>query len=198
MAVRSSKHDSHEAAPALLTREITEVDALRKVTRAPRNGISFDIAKLLIASKSAHSEVTRSVRSRARDPAAFASRAHRENLFVELSLRAMLAAPSLSRLEPQGMVRPPGRNVAKSTRHRRCFRAGRVFSKIVLAQSLRAEPIGRGATLLSPITIRDGVRTYRHQNDAIGAGVPIANETRLTPESLQNPVIGSANPQPCG
>ena len=30
----------------------------------------------------------------------------------------MLAAPSLSRLEPQGMVRPPGRNVAKSTRHR--------------------------------------------------------------------------------
>jgi hypothetical protein len=73
---------------------------------------------LLIASESAHSEVIHCVRSRERDPAAFASRARRENLFVELSLRAMLAAPSLSRLEPQGMVRPPGRNVAKSTRHR--------------------------------------------------------------------------------
>jgi hypothetical protein len=77
-----------------LTREIAEVDAEERGATSARDGISFDFAMLLMQSERARGELDEDELLRIDNPASFARPLGVENLFVEVWLLAVLAAPS--------------------------------------------------------------------------------------------------------
>lgn len=79
----------------LLTPRIAEVDADRNARRGTLNGNSFDSASLLITIEDGGEQIEHAEKSRLDDPASFARPLRVRNLFVEVCLPAVLAAPSL-------------------------------------------------------------------------------------------------------
>jgi hypothetical protein len=79
-----------------LTPQTAEVFAEQKGTPRARNGILFDSATLLSTREEAVGQVALVDHEHVDDPASFARRLRASNLFVEVWLWAMLAAPSLS------------------------------------------------------------------------------------------------------
>jgi hypothetical protein len=98
-----------------LTPQIAEVDAERRRVERARNGNSFDSATLLMTREERVEQNAGTPNLALDDPASFARPLRVRNLFVEVWLLAVLAAPSLwlvrtaqhgsTARPPQGMTR---------------------------------------------------------------------------------------------